>query len=199
MNPFETETEFSDRTFGEIALQAEEIEGKSFYACTFSYCSLAETQFRHCRFSDCHFSDCDLSLINVEGSSFRETTFERSTVMGVNWTLASWPDFVRRAPIGFQECTLDYATFIGLTLEEIRFQQCHARDVDFTEADLAHADFRGTALPQSRFNQTDLTEANFEGATDYRIDVTCNTVTGARFSFPEAISLLYSLDIVLVE
>ena len=50
-----------------------------------------------------------------------------------------------------------------------------------------------------QFRQCNLTRANFEEATGYAIDVKLNEVSKARFSLPEAVSLLRSLDIVLVE
>lgn len=194
-----SQTEFFEEGFNGVTLHNEQISGKAFYDCTFSNCSLRETALIHCTFNGCTFKDCDLSLINVTGSSLRDTNFERSSVIGVNWTLAAWPEFTRYAPIHFTDCTIDYSTFIGLSLERISFRKCHAVDVDFSEAHLAHADFREAALTRSRFRHTDLTEANFEGATEYSIKATENTIRKARFSLLEAISLLYGLDITLVE
>ena len=72
-------------------------------------------------------------------------------------------------------------------------------DVDFREADLSQADFAGTDLSDSLFLATDLTEADLSRACNYRIDPSQNAVKKAKFSLSEAMSLLYSLDIVLVE
>ena len=52
-------------------------------------------------------------------------------------------------------------------------------------------------LTDSRFNHTNLTEADFSDATHYNISAVDNTLKKTRFSLPEAISLLYSLDIIL--
>ena len=68
-------------------------------------------------------------------------------------------------------------------------------DVDFREADLSKADFSGTDLTGAQFGRTNLTGANLESARNYRIVPAENTLKGARFSLPEAMSLLSGLDI----
>ena len=72
-------------------------------------------------------------------------------------------------------------------------------DVDFRECDLSQADFAGTDLADSLFLATNLTQADFSRARNYQIDPSQNIVDEAKFSLPEAMSLLYSMDIVLVE
>jgi len=49
------------------------------------------------------------------------------------------------------------------------------------------------------FGNTNLTEADLSRARNYHIDPGQNVLRQARFSLPEAKSLLYSMDIVLVE
>jgi uncharacterized protein YjbI with pentapeptide repeats len=61
------------------------------------------------------------------------------------------------------------------------------------------ANFTGTDLTDSLFLTTDLTEADLSSATNYQIDARQNTIQNARFSLPEAMSLLHGLDIELVE
>jgi fluoroquinolone resistance protein len=56
-----------------------------------------------------------------------------------------------------------------------------------------------TDFSNSRFQHTNLTEADFTGATNYAIAASLNTLKKTKFSLPEAMSLLYSLDIILTE
>lgn len=198
MSQFGDQAEFVNEAFKGVTHQGE-VASSEFFECTFSDCSLGEVVFQNCRFYDCVFSNCDLSLAKIEGSSFQDTRFEKSKVIGVDWTLASWSKFLQKSPVHFYECVLDYSTFIGLSLRAIRIVECRARDVDFSEADLSEVDFRGTDLFQSHFRHTKLIKANFEGASNYTIDVNLNEVSKARFSLPEAVALLRSLDIVLIE
>ena len=191
-----TQREFTEVELRSLAADNEEIRGKAFYDCTFTKCSFRETKFAYCNFNDCPFVDCDLSLASLGNSTFRDTHFERSLLVGVNWTLADWPDFTNQAQIGFHKCTVDYSTFIGLKLEKIQFTECSVKDVDFSDANLKEANFSRAVLEKSQFRNTILAKANFEGATDYQINPTHNDITQARFSMPEAMSLLYGLNII---
>jgi fluoroquinolone resistance protein len=199
MNPFDAQAEFEDERFKGIILEAAHVQDKHFYNCLFLNCSFCETEFRRCRFVDCTFQGCDLSMVRFGDSSFAETRFVESKAVGINWALVAWPRYTLESPIRFKDCVLNYSTFIGLALRKISFEGCTANDVDFSEADLTEADFANAVLTKSRFRQTNLTRANFVGATEYSIDITANTVTKAKFSFPEAITLLYSVDICLIE
>lgn len=198
MNPFESQDEYYDQQFKDVVFEAGALQEKEFEDCVFINCCFTETTFTNCQFNECRFENCDLSLIKVGQSTFRNTTFKDSKVIGVDWTMASWSKFISFSPINFTNCMVDYSTFIGLTLVKIAFKECVVKDVDFSEADLTEADFTKANLSKSRFQQTNLTRANFEDATDYFIDVTANTVAKAKFSLPEAISLLKGLDIQLV-
>jgi fluoroquinolone resistance protein len=199
LNTFSAQGEYNEVTFTKVKLEAARLVGKEFYDCRFSHCSLRESVVRDCKFNDCTFQDCDLSLARFEGCSFADTSFVRCKVTGVDWTLAAWSKFQAESPIHFTECVVDFSAFIGLRLKKISFQKCSAKEVAFADADLTSANFSGTDLTKSRFQQTNLTKANFEGATNYSIDVATNKLTKARFALPEALSLLYGLDIVLVE
>ena len=79
----------------------------------------------------------------------------------------------------------------------IKIINCAAVDVDFRECNLSNADFNGTDLSDSLFQGTNLTGANFKDAHNFQIDPANNILTKARFSLPEAMSLLYCMDIYL--
>ncbi|MEI8649833.1 pentapeptide repeat-containing protein [Paraglaciecola sp. Hal342] len=76
---------------------------------------------------------------------------------------------------------------------------CKIHDVDFTQASLVKASFRGSELAHTRFHQSDLTKTDFSQAHGYQIDVSQNRVEKARFSRIEALGLLASLGIELVD
>jgi uncharacterized protein YjbI with pentapeptide repeats len=75
--------------------------------------------------------------------------------------------------------------------------KCEAKEVDFIETNFSHGDFKNTDFEKSRFFKTNLTGADFKGAINYSIDVKNNIIKNARFSLPEALSLLSSLEIIL--
>ena len=197
--PLGSHSHHADQTFRSVQLEQAEIVSTEFYDCTFVRCRFVESVFRYCRFVNCVFQRCDLSLVQVPESTFSSTRFEDSHVIGVNWTMARWPAGSLGEPLVFLKSALNHCTFIGLDLSGIEIRDCVATDVDFREADLARADFSGTDLAQSLFAHTNLTEADLSRATNYHIDPAQNILTQARFSLPEAMSLLVNMDIVLVE
>lgn len=74
---------------------------------------------------------------------------------------------------------------------------CEAKETDFTDTDLSYGDFKNTDFEKSRFFKTNLSYADFKGAKNYFIDTKNNTLKKTRFSLPEALSLLNTLDIIL--
>jgi fluoroquinolone resistance protein len=194
-----SETHYADQAFKDVRLEQSEIVSSEFHDCVFSRSSFVESVFRRCRFVECLFTDCDLSLVQVPESRFTSTRWENCRVVGVNWAEAEWPKTGLGNPIGFFKSAISHSTFIGLALTGIEIKYCVAADVDFREADLSHADFGGTDLSQSLFAHTDLSEADLSRARNYHIDPSQNVLRQARFSLPEAMSLLHSMDIVLVE
>jgi uncharacterized protein YjbI with pentapeptide repeats len=89
--------------------------------------------------------------------------------------------------------------FFGLRLEELVIQECKAHDVDFREGNFSEADFTYTDFANSLFAETNLAGANFIEAISYTIDIYHNEIKRAKFSRYEAVRLLDSLNIELVD
>jgi fluoroquinolone resistance protein len=195
------ENEFSAQTFKKLAYKGETFKKKEFDSCTFQKCVFSEAIFEDCLFRNCVFKDCELNLIKVPGCSFSATRFENSHLVGMNWSETSMAAnrLTIAKPVSFSGCALNHSIFMWLSLKEIQLSKCTARDADFSEADLTDADCRGTDFSNSRFWHTNLTGADFTGAMNYTIPANLNTLKKTKFSLPEAMSLLYSLDIILNE
>lgn len=191
--------EYTEQIFEEATLKQKVLEDKKFYGCTFIKCNFSETLFKGCKFCDCSFENCNLSMIKVNASTFSNISFSNSKVVGVNWTEASWPRVKLNCPIQFLKCSISHSTFLGLNLREVNIRECVAKDADFRESDLTQADLRHTDFTDSLFMETNLTGADLSNARNYIIDVALNRVKKAKFSLPEAMSLLYCLDIDLIE
>lgn len=194
-----TDSDYDTQKFKGVQCQQEELAFKEFDGCTFTDCSFRETMFRNCVFRECRFKGSDLSLISVENCSFIDTTFEDCQLIGVNWTEANWNDKGFLKQIDFTNCVINYSTFFGLKLTDMKLADCLAKEVDFVEADLSGASCVRTDFLNSRFHQTDLTRADFTEAINYSIAPNSNTLKETKFSLPEAMSLLYGLDIILSE
>ena len=193
--------EYGPQEFTGVVLKNERITLKEFNACTFTKCVFSETAFEKCEFRDCVFKKCSLSLVSLKDSLFFGTRFEDSQLIGINWTETSWAKNKATliTPVDFFGCTLNYSTFIGLNLKKIKLTKCMAQDVSFEDANLTQANCTATDFTNSRFLHTNLTQADFTGATNYSIAANQNTLKKTKFSLPEAMSLLYSLDIILTE
>ncbi len=195
---FDTQREYADQTFKRINYAGQQISQRVFDNCIFSACTFTETVFSNCQFRDCTFRDCDLRLAQLPGSTFINVRFEQSKVTGINWANTNWAKGGLFTPVHFTECDISYSGFVGLDLKKIQIVRCVAKDADFADANMMQANCTDTDFAGSRFLHTNLTEADFTNATGYTITASMNTLRKAKFSLPEAIRLLYGLDIIVV-
>jgi fluoroquinolone resistance protein len=170
----------------------EDIKSRVFEECEFSSCSFIDCRFENCKFLRCRFIECNLSAVIPMNCQFLEVEFSRCKVMGIDWTKAQ-----RLQDLNFSECQINYSNFRLLKLPKIKMVKCEAKEVDFIETDLSEANFKKTDFEKSTFFKTNLTDADFTGATNYFIDIKTNILKRTRFSLPEALSLLNSLDIII--
>jgi fluoroquinolone resistance protein len=199
MNLFNGQTEFNKREFKSGQLRAERVKGLEFEGCSFIKSVFRESQFLDCRFRGCTFRGCDLGMLVLKGSEFSECRFEDCQLIGVNWTETTWEKGVFLKPADFVGCALNHSSFLGLNLRKVSLTRCTAHNVDFAEANLTQANCVRSDFLESRFLHTDLTGADFSGATNYAISPTQNTLKKTKFSLPDAMALLYGLDIVLTD
>ncbi|WP_101758679.1 pentapeptide repeat-containing protein [Oceanicoccus sp. KOV_DT_Chl] len=198
INPF-AEDEYWSKTFTDLDLSGVQLSGKEFDGCTFKGCNFSDATFNKCKFVDCEFSHCNLSVINIAYSKFSDVIFDECKVIGVNWSNAAWSSLSLSAPIKFHQCIINDSSFYGLSLTEIVIEQCRAINVDFREGDFSDANFSYTDFSGSLFHKTNLSRADFSEATDYDIDIYNNIIKGAKFCRLEAVRLLDSLEVELVD
>ena len=195
----QSEQNFFDEQFQRLSQEGSTIDSSKFDGCSFVDCNFNETSFRGCRFIDCCFCGCDLSLVQVANCTFTRVAFESCKSIGINWAQANWSGTGVQKKVSFVESAINHSTFIGLDLTGIKILNCSVHEVDFRESDLTEADFSGSDLTKSIFGNTVLTGADLSHARNYQIDPCGNKLTGAKFSLPEALALLYSMDILLDE
>lgn len=193
-----------EKLYIEKSLQGLDFSGETFSSiefdnCSFTECNFSEAIFNKCNFIDCHFIKCNLSIIKILTSRFTDITFEQCKVIGVNWTKALWPNFELSTSMKFQQCIINDSSFFALNLQELQIIECKAHDVDFREGDFTQANFSHSDFSYSQFMHTNLCQVDFTQASNYQIDITCNEVKGAKFSRFEALNLLTSLGIELVD
>lgn len=185
---------FKNKDFSGLEISAKEFDG-----CTFEHCDFSESTFKRCNFVDCEFINCNLSIVNIDYCKFSDVVFRDSKLIGINWTQVAWPSVIFNAPFAFYKCILNDSSFYGLALQGLIIEECKAHHVDFRQADLSNANLSYSDFTGCVFNKTDLTAADFSEATHYAIDIFNNKLKNAKFSRFEAVRLLDSLDIELVD
>lgn len=199
MSEITSNSEYQSQKFKNLQLKNITLQNVEFVGCTFTKSVLRECSFLFCGFHECLFHNCDLSLSNVRGSVFNQTRFEDSQLIGINWTESAWGKSRLSRPVEFVNSALNHSTFVNLNLKLVTLTGCSVREVDFSDADLTQANCSKSDFSNSRFNHTNLTEADFSGATNYTIAPNDNILKKTKFSLPEAMALLYGLDIILTE
>ncbi len=159
----------SRKTYTGDDLLDDDLEGVSFEHCQFVATNMADV-----RLMDVAFENCKLS-----GVDFRKCR--------------AFPSVDMR----FTDCVLDGCNFSELILKNQSFVSCDLRRCTFVRADLTGADFSHSNLTESLFHSCNLTRADFSRARNYAIDPNGNVITKAKFSLPEAVSLLRGFDIEL--
>ncbi|MDN8542586.1 pentapeptide repeat-containing protein [Erwinia sp. BC051422] len=191
--------EYFDTCFDRQALPSACFEGVIFEGCDFSHCNFTAARFIRCKFINCRFDQCNLSVMEMPDSRFNEVIFTECKLSGTDWTRAYWPAFNLDHELRFTQCLLSNASFFGLTLQEVKMMECQLHDVDFRECDLSKAEILNCDLAGSLFNRTNLQAADLTDSRDFSINVLNNSVAGATFSRLEALSLLESLGVNLVD
>jgi len=187
-----TEDSYFQQSFLNLSLSNETVKSIEFEECEFNSCSFIGCKFQRCKFINCKFADCVISAINPVDSWITDVIFSKCKVIGCDWTKTS-----QIHGLNFTDCQINYSNFSMLKLPKTKMINCEAKEVDFTETDLSDGSFTGTDFEKTVFSKTNLTRANLTGAVNYCIDPRFNTLKKTHFSFPEALSLLSCLDIVI--
>lgn len=199
MNAIESQQQYFEESFKSLDLQDLVCVGTEFEECTFVDCNFTSATFERCNFINCSFTRCQLSLISVPYTRFFTVSFIECKLVGVDWTRATWSEFHKDFEISFRQSILNDSSFFGLTLQGLILDECKVQDVDFREGDFSHAVMTYSDFTHSLFMRTNLQSANFAESSQYSINILENQVQGAKFSKHEAVYLLESLGIELVD
>ncbi|WP_428330117.1 pentapeptide repeat-containing protein [Mucilaginibacter sp.] len=183
-----------DKTFDGVTYAEQIVRGREFNNCTFKRCDLSGGTFAQNKFIECVFDSCNLSLAKFSTSTMNDVRFKNCKILGVNFHECQ--DFL--FDVGFDNCVLDYASFMGKKMLKTRFIKSSLKEVNFSNVNLAGSVFDDTDLNAAVFNRTDLTGANFITAYNYDIDPEINLIKKASFSATGIHGLLskYQLKIV---
>lgn len=166
------------------------LEETEFLECTFQSLNLSDLSLKNSKFVECHFKNCNLSNTEVLNVTFREVTFKTCKMLGINWSLSKAISLLR-----IEDSQLDYSVFQELSLNNSEFLNSSMKEVDFSNSSLVKSIFSGSDLNMSNFTGVDLRESDFREAINYSLDPNFTKIRKAKFSLPEALSLLEHLEI----
>ncbi len=190
-----SKSEFESLTIQKQNFIEYDLKHKNFTQVTFDSCDFTKSDFTGSRFLECKWIHSNLSLTKLDGCRIQDALFENCKLVGLDFTRCEQ----RFLALQFKKCVICMANFSDLPLKNTLFQGCKILDTFFTNANLTNADFEESDLKGTTFHNTNLTKANFCHAINYSIHPATNTLSKARFSNPEVLSLLLALNIIIDE
>ncbi|NDV28023.1 pentapeptide repeat-containing protein [Desulfovibrio sp. JC010] len=174
--------DFNDQTLQEV----------SFYRCSFESSSLQYAEFIDCDFQECSFIGCNMALTVFANSKLIDIEFRDSKLLGINW--GNLGPVIRA---NYSNCVMDRCAFSSQNLVKVKFSFCSLKDAAFSDCKLARVKFDDCDFAGCQFHQSDLTSADFSTSRNYFMNAETNNLRKAKFSLPEAVSLLANLEIEL--
>lgn len=190
------DSSYANKNFKKLELESLKIADIEFENCTFTNCKMPKAKIKDCVFNSCNFRFCDLSFSDLTNTRLLSCTFEECDLVAINWSLLDWPIYFS---LEFNKCVLNRSSFVGLNLKGIKILSSFCNEVDFSESDLQKAVLTKTEFLNSIFRNNNLEKANFKGDKYYSINPIANSLKGAQFDLPEAVSLLENMGIKISE
>ena len=182
-----------DQHYSGISYLEKRLTQTEFNNCTFQNCDFSKADLSESDFVNCQFEECNFAMVLLHGTGIKDVLFTGCKLIGAGFDNCS--DFLFSAR--FQQCGLDYASFVAKKIRQTRFEDCSMKEVDFSDADLSLAVFENCDLQNAVFSNTNIEKADFRSAYNYSINPEANRIKKARFSFPGIGGLLekYHIEI----
>lgn len=185
-----------NQEFENIVINEEIIENIKYVDCSFINCKFHDLTLKQISFVQCHFVHCDFINVESVASKVQYCSFEACNFVGIQWhTFTSGKGM--RLFKEFKHNFLKYNSFLAVDLKKIDLSYNTMMECLFEACELEGTIFEHIKFEQSIFVHNNLKCASFKGAQGYHIDIMNNKLKHAKFSLPEAIVLLESLDILL--
>lgn len=185
--------DYENGVFERIVAANSSLTGRTFTSCSFTGCDFSGSDFLSSSFEDCSFTECNLTGAKFTDARMSKIAFRGSKIMGVDFTAAN--PFAM--DISFDGCVIDSCDFCGMKLKKTPFMKCEITATDFIGTDLTGTDFSHTVFRDAGFDRTNLSGADFTEAHGYAINPVANNVRKAKFSLPDAVTLLEIMGIII--
>lgn len=185
------ESLIDSRTYDGINFTVSPLARGEYENCTFSGCDFSYTDLSEIKFIDCCFNECNLSLVKLLKTVFRDTQFVGCKMLGLHF------DDCSRYGLGFsfEQCTLNYSSFVKTKITKTLFKNSQLQETDFTDCDMTGSIFENCDFLRATFNNTVIEKVDLHTAYNYVIDPENNRIKKARFSLAGVAGLLTKYDI----
>lgn len=188
--------EYDSKRFEGIRYESD-IKLHAYSECTFERCHFMETSLGDVVFNNCLFDGCTFRNVDVSGLRLQNMSLQACKCIGIDWSEVRRTGKLFPLFTEIRGCTLKFNNFFKLKISRLAVAESSLLDCAFMECDLSGSVFRNVDFQDTTFQGCDLTKADFREARNYRINTTSNHVGKARFSLPEVVGLLDSLDIIV--
>ena len=191
-------TTVEDKIVSGLCLSGSRICDVEYIGCTFNGCVFAECRLVDSAFYDCAFVNCQIISPVFDNSLVNLADFVNARLVGMRWDDACGLGKKSRPIKSLSNCVLDTCVASGMNFLRLDFSGSAIRNTVFSDCDLSGCSFAGSDLSNTSFTGCSLKNADFSKSKGFRIDIRSNALRGARFSMPEAVSLLDGLGVVVV-
>lgn len=172
------------------------IEQCKFIDCTFENCLFENCKITGCVFVNCKFYNCNVISLTSKNSELKNASFQKCNLIGIHcWNELLPAGNYIRAVDKLESCCMKYNSFIEMPFRKFDFSGNIIQESVFEECNLQESNFKDCRLDATQFFKCDIRKADFRGAQGYAIDIPSNKMRQAKFSYPEVMSLLASLEI----
>jgi fluoroquinolone resistance protein len=182
-----------NKTFENIDYSEQKINNSEFFKCEFINCNFSKSDLSYNDFMECSFKNCNFSLAVLQNTGLKDIIFVGCKMMGLDFTVCN--NFL--FSMSFQDCILDYSTFLQKKMKKTNFIDCSLQDADFSNADLTMALFKNCDLMSTVFAGTILEKADFRSAKNFSLDPSENKMKQAKFSHLQLAGLLEKFDLAI--
>ncbi len=120
-------------------------------------------------------------------------------MIGIDWTKCDWQSRLEVEPMRFRGSLLNDSSFFGLSIPNTVMKECRIKEVDFRQAKLQNANFSHSDMEGALFWDTHLENADFSGCENLLLDMRTCHLKGAKMGRYDALAMMSSLGIVLVD
>ena len=188
---------FEEQEIKDQQYEDQSFENFEFVECNFTKCQFLNIKLTNCKFKNCKFNNCVIGNIKFLYSEAKNLELVNSVLIGIIWNDLKNNGIETAIFRSMKSCTIKYNYFTNLKLVKYDFRDSQFDESYFEECRLTDAKFNNVNLHGTKFIKCDLSGADFRNALEYEIDITDNKLKKAKFSFPEVVSLLSSLNIII--